>query len=354
METLGGIILSKVAVVGHLNPGKSAADGQTVKTRTLLTELQKYFGAQNVAWIDTHNWRAKPLRLFSRCFSVFKSTENVIMLPAQNGLTLLTPVFVVLRHIFNRRLFYIVIGGWLPSFLEKHKWLCSFLRYYEVIFVETSTMADKLAVLGLDNIRVMPNFKSLTIVSENHLRISDADVLRVCTFSRVMREKGIEDAIEAVVKANTRLNTELFHLDIYGAVEESYSERFSEIIADSPNYINYKGVVAHDNVVEVLRNYYLMLFPTFYEGEGFAGTILDAFSSGLPVIASDWRYNAEIINRGTGSIFPVRDTDALTEILVYYAKNRSEVFEMRKNCVREAVKYTPAVALRDLFLMLGD
>ncbi|MFR3494185.1 MAG: glycosyltransferase [Blautia sp.] len=59
--------------------------------------------------------------------------------------------------------------------------------------------------------------------------------------------------------------------------------------ASSPQYIRYKGMVPFNQSTEVLKNYDALLFPTYYEGEGFAGTIIDAFAAGLPVIASDWK-----------------------------------------------------------------
>jgi glycosyltransferase involved in cell wall biosynthesis len=51
-------------------------------------------------------------------------------------------------------------------------------------------------------------------------------------------------------------------------------------------------------LTKVLRDYFALLFPIYYIGEGFAGTAIDAFSAGVPVIASDWKYNSEVIKEG--------------------------------------------------------
>jgi glycosyltransferase involved in cell wall biosynthesis len=53
-----------------------------------------------------------------------------------------------------------------------------------------------------------------------------------------------------------------------------------------PEYVVYGGVVPFNKSVEVLKDYFAVLFPTYYEGEGFAGTIIDAHSAGVPIIAS--------------------------------------------------------------------
>jgi glycosyltransferase involved in cell wall biosynthesis len=62
-----------------------------------------------------------------------------------------------------------------------------------------------------------------------------------------------------------------------------------------PEYIKYRGVVKFSDSVKVLKDYFALLFTIYYEGEGFAGTVLDAYASGVPVIATNWRYNSEIV-----------------------------------------------------------
>jgi glycosyltransferase involved in cell wall biosynthesis len=55
-----------------------------------------------------------------------------------------------------------------------------------------------------------------------------------------------------------------------------------------------------------------MLFPTYWQGEGFPGAIIDAFVSGVPVIASDWNMNREIIiHEKNGLLVPPGDAMSL-------------------------------------------
>lgn len=121
--------------------------------------------------------------------------------------------------------------------------------------------------------------------------------MKLCTFSRVLKEKGIEDAIEAVTYINEQNKREIFSLDIYGQIDDAYKGDFMMMQRNFPEYINYGGIIRFDRSTEVLRNYYALIFPTYYEGEGFAGTLIDAMAAGVPVIASDWKYNTEIVMR---------------------------------------------------------
>ena len=154
-----------------------------------------------------------------------------------------------------------------------------------------------------------------------------------------MKEKGIDDAVEAVKYINDKYGRTCYALDIYGQVDSNQTEWFNEIKKSFPDYIKYCGTVEFDKSTEVLKNYYALLFPTYYAGEGFAGTLIDAFSAGVPVIASDWKYNAEIVNKDVGFVYHSRDKQSLIDILLTLLKNSSQINERKKNCLKEAKKY---------------
>lgn len=115
-----------------------------------------------------------------------------------------------------------------------------------------------------------------------------------------MEEKGIGDAIIAKRHVNELLGKKVFLLDIYGPIVKEYEETFSRLNEMFPEHINYCGVVSSGMPADVFKQYFLLLFPTYYQGEGFAGTILDAYAAGVPIVASDWHYNSEIVNDDVG------------------------------------------------------
>ena len=101
-------------------------------------------------------------------------------------------------------------------------------------------------------------------------------------------------------------------------------------------------MVEYDKSVEVLKNYFALLFPTYYEGEGFAGTILDSLSAGVPIIASDWKYNAEIIKNGeTGYLFPVQNLVEFETVLSKTALHPQSLLSMKQDCLQDAENFSP-------------
>lgn len=220
------------------------------------------------------------------------------------------------------------------------------LNHFDYIYVETLHM-KKLLEKNLNNISVMPNFKPLKVLQEDDFEYNENLPYRLCTFSRVMKEKGIEEAINAVIGINEKEHRHIYSLDIYGQIDMQYEENFKKIINQSPNYINYKGIVPYNETTQVLRNYKALLFPTYYKGEGFAGTLIDAYAAGIPVIASDWKYNSEIVkNEYNGFVFT--SFSELMEILSDYEKNMPICDQMKINCINTANAYKPEIVMKEL------
>lgn len=338
----------KISVIGHFAYGKSLLNGQTIKTRIVSETLENEYGSENVKGVDTHGGLRFLLKMPFILWNLLRTSDNVVVMPAQNGVRTILPIVCLYNLFFHRNILYVVIGGWLAGMLEGNIILRTVLKRINGVFVETKSMKQKVENLGLNNVQVMPNCKKLDIVKDDK-DWSQTDLLPLCTFSRVMKEKGIAEAIDAVIKANKEIGENIFCLDIYGQVEKGQEEWFSTLMSGQPEYIRYRGCVSFDKSVEVLCNYYALLFPTYYEGEGFAGTVIDAFAAGLPVIATDWHDNADIIKHGeTGYIYSVKDPNAITYILLNIHDNRRDISNMRLACRKEAKKFQPQIIIKTL------
>ncbi len=345
-------------VIGHFSFKQETFNGQTIKTKILADSLSQQLGKDEVKCVDTHGGIHFLMRSPMEILNALQRGKNIIILPAYRGIRVIVPLLVILNMFFRRRLHYVVIGGWLPFFVERKPLLRYFLKKIDYIYVETNAMAEALKSQKFSNVIIMPNFKQLDIVdadsikvisnednnltpsSETHTAKSSSTLLKLCTFSRVSREKGIEDAVRAVNRANELLHENIFSLDIYGQIEDE--QWFAELMSRQPGTIQYCGTVPFSESTHYLSKYFLLLFPTFYPGEGFPGTLIDAMAAGLPVFASDWKANKEIVVDGvTGRIFPARNVQKLADILIEAAQNVDSVNTMRGECIKKAYNYLP-------------
>lgn len=339
--------MNRVTIIGCFAEKKDLFDGQTIKTRTISQELSKIYDKEGVANIDTYLWKNNILELIKKIIYQFKYSKNIIMMPAENGLKVFAPLLMVLNKFYKRKLIYIVIGGWLYDFLQNHKYLVRILKKFDGIYVETKTMKLNLERLGLLNIEVLPNFKSINTVAFEDLKINNSERVNICTFSRVMKEKGITSSIDLIKKL--RINGVECKLDIYGNINSKYEDEFLKLLEENEEFIFYKGTVNPNESVNVLKNYDLMLFLTTYEGEGFPGTLIDALFAGLPVMATDWKYNGEIISHEkTGYIVNIDEYDKLIRYVQKISKNKTILVDMKKRCLDEAKKYNPSELIAEL------
>lgn len=330
----------KASILGHFGEGENLLNGQTIKTKTITEELQSQIGREQVLKIDTHGGLKTFLKAPFQVFRALKNSNNILIFPAHNGLRVFAPLLSFQKRFFKKRkIHYIVIGGWLPKFLLKRKNLAKTLKNFDYIYVETYTMKDALETQGFDNVYVMPNCKKLTILSEKEIVDHLESPYKLCTFSRVMKEKGIETAVSVIKQVNDKLGYTAYSLDIYGQVDVAQTEWFENLKFQFPEYVNYCGCVDANQSVTVLKEYFALLFPTYYEGEGFAGTLIDAYSAGVPVIASDWKYNSELVNEDVGYVYPTEDQEAFVSILEEIVMNPYMILSKKRLCLKEAEKY---------------
>ena len=339
--------MKKVSVIGHYAFGLNYLDGQTIKTKIVTNELCKEYGESEVLKFDTHGGAKTLLKAPIYVWKAMKNTQNIIVLPAHNGLRVFGRLLPFFKRFFKKRkIHYVVIGGWLSTILKKRKGLAKALKKFDGIYVETNTVKDVLEAQGFKNIFVMPNCKELTPVSQNELTYQKEPPYKLCTFSRVMKEKGIEDAVDVVKSINSECGKTIYTLDIYGQVDSAQNEWFDKLKMELPDYIKYCGLVPFDKSVEVLKNYFALLFPTKFYTEGVPGTIIDAYAAGIPVISAKWQsFNDIIDDNVTGIGYEFDNISDLKQTLLSISNEPSILNNMKLNCLKKSETYTSRVAM---------
>ena len=220
-----------------------------------------------------------------------KSAQDIIVLLSRNGMRIYFPLLSFYARKFQTRIYHDVIGGNLDTYVKQYTRYREYLNLFKVNWVETEGLKRKLEKEGIRNCEVIPNFKRLKLAN---LELNEyKEPYQFCIFSRVMKEKGIETAINAIQSVNAETERTVCTLDIYGRIDDGYKNQFEKVMGQTTMAIDYKGMVPYDQSVEAIKKYYALLFPTYWDGEGFPGTIVDAFSAGIPVVGTDWNCNGE-------------------------------------------------------------
>lgn len=330
--------------------GHVLADGQAVRTTIIYQELQARYGTENILMVNTHNWKKKPFSFLASSIKLIAQSRNILFLPADNGFKVFAPILVLCNLLFRRNLIYIVIGGFLPDLLKKHRSYLWIVKRMKRLYVQTESLKKDLKELGITEVKILSNLKRLNTVLPTEININNDDHISLCVFSRLIKEKGVEDAIAAVKLVNSKLGGTYISLDMFGVIPDSYKDRFYSLVADNKDFVTYKGILKYDQTVETLRYYFALLFPTYYYGEGFPGNVIDAYNSALPIIATNWKYNADVIeNNKNGILVPHQNPQALANAIQYLYNNREIAYRIQLNNLQTAKQYHPDIVLSDLY-----
>ena len=341
-----------IGIIGHFGGNEKFNDGQTVKTVAIYDALKRY-GIKEVDKIDTYYIKKNPF-IFVRMFmkGVFKDKKYIVLL-SSNGRKILFPVLSFMSRYMKKEVYHYGIGGRLAREVKKKKKWKKYVSSFKSNWMESIELADQLQKLGVRNAIYLPNFKKLNILTEAELFKEYSEPYRLCTFSRVMKEKGIEDAITAVREINDEYQRKIVTLDIYGPAEESYLLQLNEMIEKNDD-CRYCGVIPANESVEALKDYYALLFPTHWKHEGIPGTIIDALSAGVPVIARRWQYCDEMLIDGyTGLIYEFEQPEQLKTKIIYAIEHKVNMINMKRNCLKKAKIYSEENVIEQIVEKMG-
>lgn len=152
--------------------------------------------------------------------------------------------------------------------------------------------------------------------------------------SRVLKEKGIYEYVEAAKTIKSRYPNTTFH--VIGPYDESYAEYLDKAADDG--IIKVHGKVF--NVSDFIKNSHCSVFPSYY-AEGMANVLLESAASGRPLITTDMPGCGEAVDDGiTGYIVKPRDAKDLEQkverfILLTYEEKRTMGIAGRQKMEKE-------------------
>ena len=341
----------KIGIWGQFGDGvHKIADGQAVRTTIMTKELKMRYGEENVGVVNTNNWKRHPISFFFKTTRLFFQSKSVAILPADGGFKVIVPLYDLLSRFAKKDIYYIIIGGFLPALLKDQPKYVKMLKKHKAMFAQTENIKADLEKLGLENVHILSNPKRLNTRREEDLKLNESEMLSLCILSRVSEDKGVEDAINAIKLFNEKHGQKLLTLDIFGMIAPNYRERFKVVLEENKGLVEYKGIADYDKTVEALSPYFALLFPTYYHGEGFPGGMIDCFNTGIPVIATDWLYNKDVIkHEKNGLLVPIKNPEAICDAIERLYNDRTFALEMAKNNLKETEKYHPDKVMEILY-----
>ena len=303
----------KVLLIGPLPTPEDAIGGSKIMFSELVDQLsRRNFELEvlntsrsrtNVSrWTAARNNLTALLKVvWAVLLRVWEVDLVFVHMSVYSALWLAVPVSIISR-VARRPMALRFVGGRLSQTYQAYNPVTrslvdsTFLRS-SIVYVESRRLCSDFA--ERTNFRWFPNTRDIPALR----RKRHDKVQKVLFLSQLRMEKGLGEALEAC-----RSLPEDCRLQVFGPPMPNTD--FS--LFDGHPRATYDGILAPEDVPQVLSENDLLLLPTYYEGEGYPGILIEAFQCGVPVIASNWGAIPEVVNHEeSGLLIEPRSTTEL-------------------------------------------
>ena len=318
-------------------------------TTILVEQLYNYCQEKDIVCniIKTNKYEGKFAFIKNYLYVLFYYlkvvTKNDIVFSnvARNGMYFLAPVLLVIAHIKGKKFVSRIFGGnSIELYNTKNNLKKYLLRYVfkhsDLLFFETKYLVNYFNQIN-KNTFWFPNTRKVSMVKRD---ITHSYSKKFVYIGQIKKEKGIDELLDAF---NTLDKS--YQLSIYGnIIENNYEKKFN----DSHTNIIYKGKIEHENVNYVLSQNDILILPSYREG--YPGVIIEAFSVGLPVIATNLTSIQEMVDSSCGVLIPPQDANALQRA-VEEIKNNS-YSTLSKTAIQKFNNYKYEDVYQNIFMIL--
>lgn len=298
--------MTKLLLIGPLSNKNDETNigGVTILFELLLSELRTKKIEFDV--IDTlkDNYPNAAVAFFASAFKLivkFRKYDHVSLQASNNSLMLLGPIMVLLSKIYNKKISMRKFAGNLDVAYEKSNFLKKMLIRYvlkntDINFFETKYLIDYFYTFN-SNTYWFPNVRQQILIPQMPRKFNK----RFIYIGTINKEKGIDEIIEMIDQLDDD-----YTLDLYGPILES---KYEEIQFEESK-VNYCGHLHPENVLATLNTYDVLILPSYREG--YPGVIIEAFSLGIPVIATKLQGIMEMVQDGmNGLLIDVKESSQL-------------------------------------------
>jgi len=273
--------------------------------------------------------------LYTIVMFLFKLPKSDIVVAnvSRNGAYYFSPIALFFTKLFNKRFIFRRFGGNCLELYKKAKGLKKRLIEYvfrnvDVIFFEPKFLVNYFSAKR-DNVYWLPNSREPSLYKRD---LNKEYKKRFIFLGEVREGKGIREILEA-----SKMLDSSYTIDIYGSLD--YGSFTKDSFKEYPN-VNYKGLLDNSKVYQTLANSDILLLPSYKEG--YPGVIIEAFSVGLPIIATNIPSIKEMTNNSCAILVKPKDAKALASAMKFFTNKNYKKFskaskEIFKDYDRELV-----------------
>jgi len=332
----------KFLVLGPIAKDNNIQGGMTISFSVFLEELQK--NNINFEVINTYKGSYKFkiiawLHIYWLFFKKVRKSTHISLHGTANDYIFLAPIVIFFSKL-----------------LGKTVCLRKFAGSFSDIFHNLSFFKKRLVIYALSNSNInffqtkylIKNFKQYnkntywfpTVRKKPNIGKKKEKTYqkRFIFLGHIRPEKGIDQILEV-----SKLLDSSYHIDLYGSIVDG---KYTHINWDEYTNVNYCGEVKSLEVYNILTKYDVLLLPTYWEGEGYPGVIIEALALGLPVIATSLRGISEIVDENSGILIESKNVDQLKKAILFFNEKNYKLFS--QSAYKKFVEFDAEIMIKKI------
>lgn len=293
--------------------------------------------------IDTNkkNYSNRAISYLVILYNIILKTPKVSFVSLHgtaNDYLLIAPIALIIAKLFHKPFSIRKFAG---NFIEvferysliKQKIIVFVLGYATNVFFETKYLVNYFKHYN-KNTFWFPNVrkKQRDFVDEKYRK-------RFIFLGQISKEKGVDILCES----STLLPRE-YQIDLYGELSDNYTKAYFN------NYnVNYKGALNRTYLIETLKEYDVLVLPSFREG--YPGVIVEAFSIGMPVIATNLNGIKEMVTNDSAVLIEKDSINQLSEAIQFFTEENYEDFRIA--AIKQFNNFDTEIQTKKFFTQMG-
>lgn len=221
-------------------------------------------------------------------------------------------IYLLLTKLFSKKIVFKGFAGELEKSIQslpkdQQKRIRSSLMKVDLLTVQTKKdyiffqrfLSGRIKIEWLPNTRQASEKVAISISDRTYFK-------KACFVGKVLPEKGIDTILSCARSLPKGVS-----IDIYGPLNKVIADEFFISSVAKEANISYKGVIDPKDVANRIADYDALLLPSRWKKEGHPGVILEAFSVGVPVIASKWNAIPELVDENCGILIEPNSPEEL-------------------------------------------
>lgn len=206
------------------------------------------------------------------------------------------------------------------------------VRHADLYLVETKQLLERAVERGLSSVEWFPNNRLMPDKNDSNV-LEKRTCRRFLYLGHIRSVKGLPE----IIKAGERfVGHDDIAIDVYGSLRHDMTkEDFRDL-----KKIRLFGIVPLEELAELMAGYDALLLPSYHEGEGYPGVILEAYAVGMPIICTRWQALPEIVGENSGILIEPHCVDSLHSAMKRLIEDDAYYMDLRRGVLKKRQEFS--------------